>query len=150
MGHSNNCVLRSKRFSNSLGRNTRLIFKQRKLWKNFCPGTYVTLLLIGAEIGEDNAEFTRLIDAARERLRRPWIGGALDAATVATVLGDKAHSAQNALTLSDQIGPILASGAKGNPRQIKRFLNTLMLRQLTADARGFGEDVRLPVLAKLM
>src|SRR5207245_2172573 len=42
MGHSNNCVLQSKRFSNSLGRNTRLIFKQRKLWKNFCPGTYHT------------------------------------------------------------------------------------------------------------
>jgi hypothetical protein len=66
------------------------------------------------------------------------------------VLGVKAARVNNALTLSDQIGPILASGTKGNPRQIKRFLNTLVLRQLTAEARGFGGDVKLPVLAKLM
>src|SRR5204862_4862284 len=31
-----------------------------------------------------------------------------------------------------------------------RFLNTLLLRQASADARGFGDDVKLPVLAKLM
>lgn len=54
------------------------------------------------------------------------------------------------MALSDQIGPILASGAKGNPRQIKRFLNTLLLRERTASARGFGDDIKLPVLAKLM
>ena|SRR5437870_3379868 len=41
MRHSNICAKRLKRFSNSLGRNTQLIFKQRKLWKNFCPGTYL-------------------------------------------------------------------------------------------------------------
>lgn len=111
---------------------------------------YVTLLLIGAELGDDDPAFTNLIAAARERLKRPWTSGALDAATVKTALGDKALRAQNALTLSDQIGPILASGTKGNPRQIKRFLNTLVLRKRIAEARGFGDDVKLPVLAKLM
>lgn len=111
---------------------------------------YVTLLFIGAELGEDDPAFKNLISAARERLRRPWKSGALDAATVKQALGDKATRAQNALTLSDQIGPILASGTKGNPRQIKRFLNTLVLRQRTAEARGFGDEVKLPVLAKLM
>ena len=111
---------------------------------------YVTLLLVGAELGEDDLAFTKLIAAARERLKRPWTSGALDAATVKTALGDKALRAKNALTLSDQIGPILASGTKGNPRQIKRFLNALVLRQRIAEARGFGDDVKLPVLAKLM
>lgn len=111
---------------------------------------YVTLLLVGAELGDDEPAFNDLIAAARERLKRPWIGGTLDAATVRTALGDKAPRANNALALSDQIGPILASGTKGNPRQIKRFLNTLVLRQRTAEARGFGDDVKLPVLAKLM
>lgn len=111
---------------------------------------YVTLLLVGAELGENDGAFTNLIAAAREQLRRPWKSGALDAATVKKALGDKAPRAQNALTLSDQIGPILASGTKGNPRQIKRFLNTLVLRQRIAEARGFGDDVKLPVLAKLM
>ncbi|HCE68184.1 MAG: NTPase KAP [Geobacteraceae bacterium GWC2_55_20] len=111
---------------------------------------YVTLLLVGAELGEKDEEFIALISAARERLKRPWASSALDAATVRTVLGDKALRVNNALALSDQIGPILASGTKGNPRQIKRFLNTLVLRHLTAEARGFGSDVKLPVLAKLM
>jgi predicted KAP-like P-loop ATPase len=111
---------------------------------------FVTLLLIGAELGENDADFTKLIAAAREKLKKPWASGALDAATVKTALGEKADRAQNALILSAQIGPILASGTNGNPRQIKRFLNTLLLRQSSAEARGFGEEVKLPVLAKLM
>lgn len=111
---------------------------------------YVTLLLTGAEIGDEDADYAKLISAARERLKRPWENAGLDAATVKVALGTKADKANNALALSDQIGPILASGAKGNPRQIKRFLNTLLLRERTATARGFGADITLPVLAKLM
>jgi len=111
---------------------------------------YVTLLFVGAELGEQDPEFGKLIAMARERLKRPWTGDVLDSATVKAALGAKADSAQNALILSAQIGPILASGTKGNPRQIKRFLNTLLLRQSSANARGFGDDVKLPALAKLM
>ncbi len=111
---------------------------------------YVTLLLTGAEIGDGDAAYANLIEVGRERLKRPWASGGLDAATVKAALGDKAEQANNALALSDQIGPILASGVKGNPRQIKRFLNTLLLRERTAAARGFGDDITLPVLAKLM
>ena len=111
---------------------------------------YVTLLLIGAEVGEDDNGYAELIKEARLKLKRPWESAPLDAATVNKALGDKADEAHNALMLSDQIGPILASGAKGNPRQIKRFLNTLLLRKRTADARGFGDEINLPVLAKLM
>ncbi len=111
---------------------------------------YVTLLLAGAEIGEDDADYAKLISVAREKLKRPWTSGGLDSATIKTALGKQAEKANNALALSDQIGPILASGAKGNPRQIKRFLNTLLLRERTATARGFGDDIKLPVLAKLM
>src|SRR5207245_644695 len=76
--------------------------------------------------------------------------GSVVPASVRTALGEKSTRAQNALMLSAQIGPILASGTKGNPRQIKRFLNTLLLRQSSAKARGFGDAVNLPVLAKLM
>jgi len=111
---------------------------------------YVTLLLAGVEFEETDAGYAKLIDAAREQLKRPWISGGLDAATFKTSLGEQAGKANNALVLSDQIGPILASGTKGNPRQIKRFLNTLLLRERTATARGFGDDIKLPVLAKLM
>lgn len=111
---------------------------------------YVTLLLVAAELGDEDPAFNDLIAVARERLKRPWLEGPLDAKSVRDALGEKAASANNALNLSDQIGPILASGTQGNPRQIKRFLNALLLRERTAEARGFGEDVKLPVLAKLM
>lgn len=111
---------------------------------------YVTLLLVGTELGEDDADFQKLITTARDLLRRPWTNAGLDAATVKEALGERASAAQNALTLSDQIGPLLASGTQGNPRQIKRFLNALLLRQHIAEARGFGDEVSLPVLAKLM
>jgi predicted KAP-like P-loop ATPase len=111
---------------------------------------YVTLLLAGAEIGETDSSYVNLIKVARERLKKPWESAGLDAATIKTALGSQADKAHNALALSDQIGPILASGAKGNPRQIKRFLNTLLLRVRTAEARGFGNEISIPVLAKLM
>lgn len=111
---------------------------------------YVTLLLVAAEIGEESEAFNSLLSVARERLKRPWMTNTLDAETLKTTLGGDASKATNALTLSDQIGPILASGTNGNPRQIKRFLNTLILRQSIANARGFGDDIKLPVMAKLM
>jgi len=111
---------------------------------------YVTLLLVGAELGENDPAFSELIKVARGLLTRPWLGGVLDAASTKTALGEKEKSAHNALMISDQLGPLLASGTRGNPRQIKRFLNTLLLRRASAEARGFGGDVNLPVLAKLM
>ena len=91
----------------------------------------------------------RLIARRARAAKRPWTSGALDAATVQDALATRRQGAERA----DAQRPdraILASGTKGNPRQIKRFLNTLVFRQRTAEARGFGEDVKLPVLAKLM
>jgi hypothetical protein len=110
---------------------------------------YVALLLLGAEIGENAPEFGSLIDIGRERLRKPWAATPLDAETLRQAVGDKATPRmQELLTISDQIGPMLARKLIGNPRQIKRFLNALLLRMNIAEARGF--EVSLPVLAKLM
>ncbi len=111
---------------------------------------YVTLLLAGTALGEDDPAFNELIAAARERLKRPWTSAPFDSTTVKGVLSNKYEAVQNELFLSEQIGPTLASGTNGNPRQIKRFLNAMILRHRTAHARGFGDEVRLPVLAKLM
>ncbi|HRJ06228.1 MAG TPA: P-loop NTPase fold protein [Candidatus Saccharibacteria bacterium] len=111
---------------------------------------YVTLLLIGAVIGDEDEDFAKLISAGREKLKRPWESKPLDAAAIKEALGEKAEDVQEMLALSDQIGPMLASGTKGNPRQIKRFLNALLLRKGIAEARGFGDDIQLPTLGKLM
>jgi predicted KAP-like P-loop ATPase len=111
---------------------------------------YVTLLLVGTRLGESDPAFLQLISAARERLKRPWTSAPFDAAAAKGALGDQYASVQSELFLSEQIGPTLASGTNGNPRQIKRFVNAMMLRERTAQARGFGDEVRLPILAKLM
>ncbi len=111
---------------------------------------YVTLMLTGAELGENDPAFMNLVAVARDQLKRPWTAATLDQPRVKAALGEKAASARDALILSEQVGPILASGTKGNPRQIKRFLNTLLLRHASAKARGYGDEVKLPVLAKLM
>jgi hypothetical protein len=115
--------------------------------------SYVTLLLVGAELGDEHAGFKKLIGEARTALREPWKGGGVDAAMLRDNLGDLGDKAQPvvaALTLSDQIGPLLARGTFGNPRQIKRFLNALLLREHTARNRQFGEEFKRTVLAKLM
>lgn len=111
---------------------------------------YISLLLIGAALGEDDSDFQKLISIARESFKRPWTATALDLATVKKVFGDRSNTLQESLLLSDQIGPMLATGTKGNPRQIKRFINTILLRKRIAEARGFGDDVNLGVLSKLM
>lgn len=50
--------------------------------------------------------------------------------------------------LVEQVIRPLASGLKGNPRQIKRYLNTLDLRRRTAARRGIAVDQT--ILAKLV
>ena len=65
----------------------------------------------------------------------------------AEVGGCPAHLNEN-LALAARIGPILAAGLNGNPRQCKRFLNALVLRLRMAAARNVAVEPK--VLAKLM
>lgn len=111
--------------------------------------TYVTLLLATRELAPEDAQ--KLIDAGREDLKRPWASRGLDAAAVTKALGgEPGPNTRAALDLSQQISRMLYEGTRGNPRQIKRFLNTLLLRQDIAEERGFGADIDRAVLAKLM
>lgn len=52
------------------------------------------------------------------------------------------------LALAQRIAPVLAVGLTGNPRQCKRFLNTLVMRAEMAKSRGI--ELKPAVLAKLM
>ena len=66
---------------------------------------YTTLLLIQAEVGEDNPEFLKLLATARELLKRPWRNPVLDRAAVEAAMGRLAPEVQAAITLSQQISP---------------------------------------------
>ena len=111
---------------------------------------YVTLLLVLNDCGQDSETFTRIADLARDVLRRPWKGPGLDRKAIGEALESMPGEVERALELSGRIAPILADGARGNPRQIKRFINTMMLRLAIAEARGFRNQLNISVLAKIM
>lgn len=111
---------------------------------------YVTLLLVQNDCGEESETFSSISDLARRVLRRPWKGPGLDRKAINDALGSVPVAVERALELSGRIAPILADGARGNPRQIKRFINTMMLRLAIAEERGFRDQLNISVLAKIM
>lgn len=111
---------------------------------------YVALLLVEAELGSSDPSFLALLKKAREVLRKPWLTNGFNAQMIREAIPDASQQIHTATTLSEQIGPILAQGSRGNPRQIKRFLNMLILRMRAAEARGIADEIQAPVLAKLM
>lgn len=111
---------------------------------------YVTLLLVLKACSEESDEFQKLTGLAREVLRRPWKGPGLDRKAVEEALGGVPVEVERAMELAGRIAPILADGARGNPRQIKRFINTMMLRLAIAEERGFRDELNISVLAKIM
>lgn len=111
---------------------------------------YVTLLLVQNDFGAESDTFSMIVDLARDVLRRPWKGPGLDRKAINEALGSVPESVEHALELSGRIAPILANGARGNPRQIKRFINTMMLRLAIAEERGFRDELNISVLAKIM
>jgi hypothetical protein len=52
------------------------------------------------------------------------------------------------MDLAQRIAPVLTDRFSGNPRQCKRFLNTLVMRLGMAASRKL--ELKRPVLAKLM
>lgn len=112
---------------------------------------YVILLLAQVVLGEGHEDFQKLLGLAREELKKPWATRGLDVASVTSALG-KAPSAELSKVLSTgtQISKILAEGTRGNPRQIKRFLNSILLRLAVAEERGFASELDQSKLTKVM
>ncbi|TGQ13579.1 Qat anti-phage system ATPase QatA [Mesorhizobium sp. M00.F.Ca.ET.217.01.1.1] len=111
---------------------------------------YVTLLLyLNAGIDPSDKAFTDLLDVAEAALKRPWQEG-FTREEITRKVGTVAAELELAIQVASEITPILTEGAHGNPRQIKRFVNTMALRLAIAVERGFGDDLKAPVLAKLM
>lgn len=112
---------------------------------------YITLLLSQMSLPEDDPNFVKLLAAGRAELRRPWQSSGLDRSAVHKALGAEIPDAvDEALRISEQITRLLTDGTRGNPRQIKRFLNSMALRKAIASERGFGDDIQTNVLAKIM
>ena len=104
---------------------------------------YIGMLLIQAE-GADRNEIEALANHCSGRRQ---LG-------VTPLLGDLGElsrkPSEESLSLAAQLAEGLSADRLANPRQIKRFLNTLTLRLAIAEERGIDEDVNPAVLAKLM
>lgn len=112
---------------------------------------YVTLLFVGALVGEDEPEFTAVLKIAKERMSKPWERRGIEEAEIKVALDSRfTDEVRDALLLANRITPVLARGTKGNPRQVKRFLNALNLRLQVSTERGFGDAIDAQVLAKIM
>lgn len=112
--------------------------------------TYVTLLLVGGLVGESHEGFKALLEKGKKSLNQPWLGSDISQTDVEAIGAARKADLGAMYVLAQQIGPILAEGTKGNPRQIKRFLNALLIRQAIAKARKFEASVNQSALAKLM
>lgn len=107
---------------------------------------YMVLLFMQAAQVDDTA-----IERAREWVLNPEhvaSGRALGLSQVRDFSPDLDEGVEESLRLAERIAPILAAGLSGNPRQCKRFLNTLLMRLSMAQSRGVQLEQR--VLAKLM
>jgi len=113
-------------------------------------GMYITLLLIGSRLKEDSTQFDKLLALAIDKMKKPWENLGFTIEQLKEALGDQYVSVLNEITVSNQIADILAKNTQGNPRKIKRFINMLLLRDKIAEARGFGDSIQIPILAKMM
>lgn len=110
--------------------------------------TYIALLF--TELSGPEPE---LWERARQRVINPGVDSLTSVnfnLTIAQELFGEKLSPELAerLSLGQRIAPLLGASLKGNPRQCKRFLNTLLMRLEMADFRGVSLQQR--VLAKLM
>lgn len=108
--------------------------------------TYINLLL--AELYLDGDQLDQVRQAAQERRRSEQLAVAMNWGIARETLADPPAELEAAFALANQISPVLARGLRGNPRQLKRFLNILTVRRRAAGARGI--DLDAAVLAKLM
>ena len=108
--------------------------------------TYLNLLLCDLHL--DTEDFGRVVAEAASQYREAQLTIAINEGRVAEVLGELAPALATDLRWVTAIAPAIAGGLRGNPRQLKRFLNTLRLRATTSEIRGVSLDHA--TLAKLM
>jgi predicted KAP-like P-loop ATPase len=96
----------------------------------------------------DDTQFTLAKKRVEERLRETWKGERVDLSFLESLAPQSDAELQSLMGLAERIAPLLfsSSAVQSNPRLVKRFLNTVFLRQAMAKPQGI--EVDLPVLAK--
>ena len=108
--------------------------------------TYINLLF--TNLYTDIGEFEHIRISVLEEKNKDQFGFTFRLENANVFVNEVNENLKEALLLSAQLVSVLAVGLNGNPRQTKRFLNTLLLRHQMANSKGENLDKR--ILAKLM
>lgn len=108
--------------------------------------TYLSLLFCQKELGDDFSKVLDAFYAARENNRYDVFGlGDIDS----ILTQEEKNKLTNSVSIIASLAPVITEGLKGNPRQIKRFLNTYSLRDRLVRVAKIA-DFKMDILAKLM
>lgn len=108
--------------------------------------TYMTLLFAKRELATSYIKVHQAFGEFRKNNRY----GVFGFADIEPLIdGDEKKKLSASISLIAALSSIIAQGLNGNPRQIKRFLNTFTLRHRLATVANIP-DFRIDVLAKLM
>jgi hypothetical protein len=108
--------------------------------------TYLNLLF--AQLRLDGGQMNTIRQTVAERRRQGQFAVAMNYGIAKGALTSVSDELAADFTIANRIAPTLSRGLRGNPRQLKRFLNTMLLRLRTAKLRSIELDSQ--VLAKLM
>ena len=111
---------------------------------------YITLLLISSVLKEGEGVFENLLSVAIGKMKKPWENAGFTGKEIHEIFDKRFSEIEEQFAVSNQISDILTKNTQGNPRKIKRFINMLLLRKQIAEARGFGNEIEIPVMAKMM
>lgn len=109
--------------------------------------TYVNLLF-SQLYSTDSEEFETIRDKVMQTKITEGFDFTLDQSNISDFFKPDNTDFEDAIALCSQIIPVLNTGLNGNPRQTKRFLNTILIRISMASAKGI--TLKRRVLAKLM
>ncbi len=116
---------------------------------------YITLLLVEDALRQVPGAFDSLLQRVQASDRDPWKELdlrqlILEAAEPLGIDKSTRETLLEHVVLAGQIARPLADKYVGNPRQVKRFLNTLMIRIEVAKSYRLRARVKMATLAKLM
>ena len=108
--------------------------------------TYLNLLGCALHL-EDESKYNEMVNLAAQNRREASLDVAMNYGIAESHLNKVPELLESYMHLVGRIAPTLSRGLRGNPRQVKRFMNTLLLRQRLAEARNITLDAA--ILAKL-
>jgi predicted KAP-like P-loop ATPase len=108
------------------------------------------MLLFVENSGLPADEIERIRVAVCAQLKQTWQGKRVDRAFVQGLIASPPQELVGRLDTADRLAPLMttATGIRGNPRLVKRFLNALSIRMSISRAQGVGVDEA--ALAKML